>query len=187
MNLTSNHVEKWTRIQASRAGPSEVARANIYVWIEGGNADILVDCVQMEDGPPTTFTNGIRADEGLRLPGAGVLDNKQGTVEFDLLVNDSYRNTEEMCLFSFADPGFYQGNPYWGMNSIRLFRYDGEFMLWSNSYWSAGNVSQGLCSGQPFGRLAQVCYPLAGDRTGAFRGRGKGYLGIQSKPSHLCP
>ena len=144
LNLTSNHVEKWTRIQAARAGASEVVSASIYVWIEGGNADILVDCVQMEDGPPTTFTNGIRADEGLRLPGAGVLDNKQGTVEFDLLVNDSYRNTEEMCLFSFAN-WFYQGNPYWGMNSIRLFRYDGKFILRSNSYWSAGNMTQGTC------------------------------------------
>jgi len=79
--ITAVDVGKWIRLQRS-ATVDSTDTCTFYVWIEGANADILVDCAQVEAKPyPTSFIDGTRSPESLTIPTAGVLNPQEGTVE----------------------------------------------------------------------------------------------------------
>lgn len=81
LTLTSNHLGKWTRLDVSSTITSG-GGANVYVWIEGGNASVLVDCAQIEPLTyATPWVQGARAAEGyITYPASGNVVAERGTV-----------------------------------------------------------------------------------------------------------
>ncbi|MGB9791517.1 MAG: phage tail spike protein [Thermacetogeniaceae bacterium] len=79
--ITSDDVGKWIRLQGT-ATVDSTDTCTLFIWIEGANADILVDCAQVEAKPyATSFIDSTRSPETLTIPTAGVLNPQEGTVE----------------------------------------------------------------------------------------------------------
>jgi hypothetical protein len=106
--ITSDDVGKWIRLRGS-ATVDSTDTCKFYVWIEGANADILVDCAQVEaKSYATSFIDGTRSPETLTIPTAGVLNPQEYTVEMWIRpsrARSAYLNYERVIEF-YGTSGF---------------------------------------------------------------------------------
>lgn len=134
--------DRWTKFSVTRK--LTTLGDGVYIQLFGGQFEVstgtaIWDGVLLEKGAPTSFTPTTRAAEGLLLPSAGVLDNQEGTIEFDMHVGPGMRNARKTStkqgatLFSQAI-GYMQGIvPIQGFQLIHN-PVDEQFEFWSTRY-----------------------------------------------------
>lgn len=125
--ITSDDVGKWIKLQGS-ATVDSTATCIFYVWIDGANADILVDCAQVEAKPYTTsFIDSTRSPETLTIPTAGVLNPQEGAIAFRWIPQTPQQSGGN-CIFSTDSTN--RWDLWWRASSTLQFY---SYGLWANT------------------------------------------------------